>query len=134
MTSLSHVVAIVEDDLSMRTSLARLLRTRGFQVQTFATAEQYLEKADPDMVACVLIDFHLGDGLSGLTLAEMISRSPQHTPLVLMSAAPTPNDRVRAAGLGCLDVLMKPFAPEILVAAIARATGCGKEASVDPSL
>jgi DNA-binding response OmpR family regulator len=121
MPSPSRFIAIVEDDPSIRISIARLLRTSGFRVQTFASAEQYLEEADSAMVACVLIDIQLGAGLSGITLAEMISIAPRRSPFVLMSASPSPADVVRARELGGHEVLLKPFSISTLVAAIAAA-------------
>ena len=65
-----RVVAIIDDDPSMRVSLARLLRVKGFACEACSSAEEFLNYFLTSHAKCVIIDINLGDGLSGIECAS----------------------------------------------------------------
>src|SRR5687768_6430583 len=66
------LIFIIDDDLSIQTSLARLSRSAGYEAQAFASAEEFLDAADaPDAASCVILDLHL-PGMSAVALQEIL--------------------------------------------------------------
>ena len=117
--ALAPLVCVVDDDASIRRVLRRILAAAGFRVETFASAEEYLEsehRAD-----CLVLDVHLG-GLSGLDLHERLTASGARTPAVVITAHDTPPTRERARQAE-VEYLPKPFDRDSLIAAIRRAIG-----------
>jgi FixJ family two-component response regulator len=117
------VVAIVEDDASLRRALGRLLQTAGFVVAAFSSAEEFLEKyphvtheSRPD---CVLLDIRLG-GLSGLDLAEQLHDLGSSIPTIFMTAYDNASTRNRAL-TAAAGYLPKPFDDRTLLSAIEAA-------------
>jgi FixJ family two-component response regulator len=79
-------VAIVDDHESMRSSLARALRLEGIRVETFLSAEDFLERAVPPTPACIVLDLQL-PGMSGPELAQFLGRErPPRPPIIFVSA------------------------------------------------
>jgi DNA-binding response OmpR family regulator len=66
------VVAVIEDDPSLRTSLARLLRAKGYACETCGAAEEFLDHFVSSRASCVLIDINFGSGLSGIALCKRL--------------------------------------------------------------
>jgi len=77
---LTPLIAIVDDDPSVRRSLHRLVRSAGYAVETFASAREYLEWLPRGRAACVVLDVHM-EHMTGFELEERLA-----TPVVLMSA------------------------------------------------
>jgi FixJ family two-component response regulator len=122
MPILSGVVALVDDDAFVLKALQRALQSFGYRVQVFATAEQYLEEAQPEEISCVVIDVQLGRGLSGFDLAKAIL-AVRATPIMFMSAGWSDVLLERARQIGCVDLLHKPFLVSRLIEAIMRLDG-----------
>lgn len=115
--SVRPMIAIIEDDESLRPALVDLIRALGYDGEGFATAEAFLAGDGAARAACLLSDYQL-PGLSGLDLAE---RLRDQLPIILITARTEPGIAVRAAQLGVLGVLQKPFEPDHLAALIAAA-------------
>jgi len=113
-------VHIVEDDPSMRASLARLVGDGGYQLALFASAEDFLAVATPDLAGCVLLDLRL-PGLSGLELQERLVERGCLLPVVFLTAHGDLPAGVRAMKQGAVDFLEKPVPADTLFAAIAAA-------------
>lgn len=113
-------VHIVEDDPSMRGSLARLLGDAGYHLAIFASAEDFLAAATPDPAGCVLLDLRL-PGLSGLELQERLVERGCLIPVVFLTAHGELPAGVRAMKQGAVDFLEKPVAADALFAALAAA-------------
>lgn len=113
-------VHIVEDDPSMRGSLARLLGDAGYHLAVFASAEDFLAAVTPDMAGCVLLDLRL-PGLSGLELQERLVERGCLLPAVFLTAHGELPAGVRAMKQGAVDFLEKPVPADTLFAAIAAA-------------
>jgi FixJ family two-component response regulator len=116
----SQRVHVVEDDASMRTSLARLLGGAGYEVALYATAEELLAAAGPALRGCVLLDLRL-PGASGLELQERLAERGCAAPVVFLTGHGDVPASVRAMKRGAVDFLQKPVAAEELFAAVASA-------------
>ena len=118
----SATVAVIDDNPSMLRSIRRLLHAAGFSVETFPSAEAFLDEDGCNRAACVVLDIHL-PGMSGFELRRHLTTDGSLLPIIFITAI---NDEVlqgAATQLGCAAYLNKPFAPEALVAAVADALG-----------
>jgi FixJ family two-component response regulator len=114
------VVHVVDDDASMRKSLARLLGGAGYEVVLYATAEELLAAAGPALTGCILLDLRL-PGASGLELQEELARRGCGAPVVFLTGHGDVAASVRAMKGGALDFLLKPVAADQLFAAVSSA-------------
>ncbi len=112
-----HTVAVVEDDPSMLQGLNRLLSAHGFRVQTFASAELFLDDAANCEAECLLLDIHLG-GISGIDLKRRLTSSGSDLPVIFMTAIDNETTRQEAFDVGCIAYLKKPFLAKLLIYAI----------------
>jgi FixJ family two-component response regulator len=122
MQRASPVVAVVEDDQSMRRSLERLLSVHGFLVASFLSAETFLAWDHDDQPACLLLDIQL-PGMSGLQLLSHMTASGVSVPTIFITAVEDDGIEAAAKRLGCVAYLHKPFPSDLLVSAIKRAIG-----------
>lgn len=107
-------VGIVDDDPSLRAALARALRVNGIRVETFGSAEEFLERqvgGDPE---CIVLDVHLG-GLSGFDLQDLLEAGGDAPPIIFITAH---DDMLaeRARSGGAFGYLRKPFETQALIA------------------
>lgn len=107
------LIAVVDDDEGVRSSLDGLLRSIGHAVATFGSAEAFLASGMIDDSACVVSDVRMPGGMSGLSLAQKLCRGG--TPVVLISGFVDDRLQREAEEAGVLDLLSKPFDPEDLV-------------------
>jgi FixJ family two-component response regulator len=112
-----HTVAVVEDDPSMLQGLNRLLSAHGFRVQTFASAELFLDAIANCEAECLILDIHLG-GISGIDLKRQLTASGSNLPVIFMTAIDTETTRQEAFDAGCIAYLRKPFLAKLLIDAI----------------
>jgi FixJ family two-component response regulator len=116
----SGTVFIVDDDTSFLSSVSRLLRAAGYSVQTFDSAEKFLEQLAPGMSGCVLADLQM-PGLNGLELQEALTKSANPLPVVFLSAQGDIPTTVQAMRRGAEDFLTKLSPKEELLDAVGRA-------------
>ena len=115
-------VAVVDDDAGVRGALGRLLRVSGYRVQTFASAEEFLESGRPAELDCLIVDVYLG-GMSGSDLHAELAATRQAPPTVLVTAH---DDAAITAMLRRSEeviCLRKPFDDSSLLFAIGCVTG-----------
>ena len=112
-------VAVVDDNPSMLRSIQRLLNAEGFPVETYPSAEAFLDADGGSRAACVVLDIHL-PGMSGLELRRRLTAANARLPIVFITAIGDETLEAAAMQLGCVAYLHKPFAPELLVAAVAN--------------
>ena len=113
------LVAIVDDDELFRRSIERLVRSAGFNVATFGSAEDFLEHADLDRTACVILDMKL-PGMNGLELQQRLITRPRPMPIVFVSAHEEAIMRANALRAGAIAFLKKPFDNSTLLDALSR--------------
>ena len=115
----SPLVAIVDDDELFRRSIARLVRSAGFNVATFASAEDFLDSADLDRATCAILDMRL-PGMNGLDLQRRLIARPTPMPIVFVSAHEEAAMRAMALRAGAIAFLKKPFDNSTLLDALNR--------------
>jgi FixJ family two-component response regulator len=114
------LVAIVDDDELFRRSVERLIGSAGFSVETFGSAEDFLEHGNLDATACAILDMRL-PGLNGFELQGQLITRPRRIPIVFVSAHEDPIVRVNALRAGAIAYLKKPFDNRTLLDALHRA-------------
>jgi two-component system response regulator FixJ len=120
ITVVSPTVFIIDDDASVRKSLSRLLRSAGFEVETFATAELFLEREHYDGIGCLVLDVRM-PGISGIDLQDKLSKADYSMPIVFITGHGDIPMGVHAIKKGAVDFLAKPFEGEELLQAVREA-------------
>ncbi|HEY9263608.1 MAG TPA: response regulator [Mycobacterium sp.] len=115
-------MAVVDDDESVRESLPDLLKTAGYAVVVFASAEAFLASGAADRAACLVLDVYMPQ-MSGPALQEELARGHRAPPLVFMSARMDAELSRELIARGAADCLFKPFSGEAMLDAIAAAIG-----------
>ena len=111
------VIAIVDDDESMRESVGRLLRSLGFDAVCFASGDDFLAFPRPQSIRCLITDVHM-PGMSGLDLYRRLEATNTNIPTILMTAYPDNRVRARALSAGVTGYLIKPFEEKELLASV----------------
>jgi FixJ family two-component response regulator len=114
------VIHIVDDDASFQKSLAQLLRALGYEVVSYASAEQLLDAPPDARLGCILLDVRM-PGLSGPDLQDRLTQSGSSLPIIFLSGHGTVQTSVRVIKAGAEDFLLKPIAKKELLNAIGRA-------------
>ena len=115
-----RLVSIVDDDESLRRSVKNLLTSVGFQVETFASAEAFLQSAHRADTRCVVLDLRM-PGMSGLDLLMHLAATGSPIPVVILTAHSDDEARRRTLQAGAVAFLGKPFHGEALLGAVRRA-------------
>ncbi len=111
------LVAVVDDDPSVRRSTLRLLRCCGLRAETFASAEEFLQSGRVDGAACLLLDVRM-PGMNGLELQRRVADIAPTKFIVFISAQASEEEERRALQSGAAVFLRKPFGKETLLRAI----------------
>ena len=111
------VVSIVDDDVSVRRSTRRLLRSSGFRAEAFASAEEFLDSESAGATACLILDLRM-PGMNGLELQRRLSQNGHRVPIIFLSAHASEQDERSALRAGAVQFLRKPISKEALLSAI----------------
>lgn len=114
------MVFVVDDDISVRESLELLIRTEGWFVETFASAQEFLHQPRVLVPSCLVLDVSL-PGLNGLDLQERVARERTDMPVIFITGHGDVPMTVRAMKAGAVEFLTKPFGDELLLRAIRQA-------------
>ena len=114
------MVAIVDDDKSMRDTTKDLLESAGFSAVTFARASSFLKFRRLSRVSCLIADMRMGE-MTGLELHQHLVASNRSIPTILMTAHPDERVRAQAIKANVVCYLAKPFAADELLACLRRA-------------
>jgi FixJ family two-component response regulator len=114
------VISIIDDDASVRAAADNFLSSHGYTVQTFASAEDFLQSARLDDTSCVVADVQM-PGMSGVDLLKVIRSQGNNTPFVFITAFPNESIRAQAAKAGAAELLDKPFSCSALIDCIESA-------------
>jgi FixJ family two-component response regulator len=121
MTALSATVFLIDDDASVRRALARLIKSAGYQVLTFASASEFLDgNAACDGPACLVLDMRM-PGLTGLDLQGELQKRGAIFPIIFITGHGDIPMSVKAMKAGAVDFLPKPVDDKVLLEAIKQA-------------
>jgi two-component system, LuxR family, response regulator FixJ len=115
------VVIVVDDDEAVRESLRFMLETAGFDVDTFASACQFLAAAYDRQPLCLLVDQHMPQ-LTGLDLLQRLREAGRVVPAALMTGSPSTDLMRRAMELGVQEILEKPLPDDVLFRFVQKAS------------
>lgn len=114
------LIAVVDDEESVRVALARMLRASAFEVEVYAGGREFLDSLATGQPDCVVMDFQM-PGLSGCEVLSVLAHSRPGLPLIIVTAHDHPALREMALADGAAGYLIKPLRGETLVDAIAKA-------------
>ncbi|MFS2176889.1 response regulator transcription factor [Rhizobium pisi] len=114
------IVAVVEDDPSMRRSVRRLLNAYGFVTEEFSSAEAFLSRDAASKVECLVLDIDLG-GMSGIELQRRLRDCGSKLPVIFITALEESAVKADAVQAGCIAYLHKPFPGALLINAVNKA-------------
>ena len=115
--AIPKTISIVDDDVSVREGLSRLLSSVGFVVKTFASAEEYLSSDQPEKTGCLLLDVRM-PGMSGIELQRQLVADHFEIPVVFVTAHAEETALAHVLDGNPSTVLIKPFSEEALLNAI----------------
>jgi len=116
----SKLVAIVDDDDSMRSALQGLLKATGLPSRAFASAEEFLTSGDQHKTACLIADIRM-PGMSGLELQARLNAEHCRIPIIFITAHGDSKMRMQALRAGAVEFLAKPFEDEALLESVRAA-------------
>lgn len=111
------LISIVDDDLSVRRALRRLLQSAGYSVEAFASAGEFLGSSPVGRTACLVLDIRL-EGMTGFDLQERLAADRAAIPIIFITAHDDASTRERVQRAGVAAYLPKPFDQSALLAAI----------------
>jgi FixJ family two-component response regulator len=117
---LKAVVSIIDDDELVRNSIQSLLQSLGYNVHTFASAEEFLASQQLHQTSCVISDVQL-PGLSGIEFEALLRTEGHHIPVILITGHPDERTRDRAMRAGAASFLSKPISEANLIRCLDRA-------------
>jgi FixJ family two-component response regulator len=108
------LIAVVDDDESVRNAVQGVLRSAGLKARTFGSAEEFLRSGQQAQIACVISDMQM-PGMSGLELLAQLATAEHRIPVIFITAYGTPRVREQARRAGAVQFLDKPFDDELLL-------------------
>jgi FixJ family two-component response regulator len=114
------VIAVVDDDRSVREGLRNLIRSAGWTAETFASAQEFLSRPGAEAPSCLVLDLQL-PGLSGLDLQKRMAEAGLDIPIVFLTGHGNIPASVQAMKAGAVEFLTKPFDEQDLIEAIQEA-------------
>jgi FixJ family two-component response regulator len=126
-TTTSPMVFVIDDDLSVRESLARLIQASGWRAETFASAHEFLSRPRLSLPSCLVLDVALPD-FSGLDLQKRVAADRPDMPVIFITGCGDVSMSVQAMKAGALEFLTKPFLDDVLLGAIRHALECSRRA------
>jgi FixJ family two-component response regulator len=114
------IIAVIEDDESYRGAVQRLLRSAGFSVQSFASAEDFLSSGRQHETSCLITDIRM-PGISGLDLQAKLNADHCPIPVIFITAHGDEDMRLRAMRGGAVKFIVKPFDGAMLLESVRAA-------------
>lgn len=132
MPNSKQTIAVVDDDEFIRKSLGRLLRSAGYQIETFASAEAFLESLPDRRPACLILDIKM-PGVSGIELFQELVANKKQPPTIFISAHEEELVCARTGAPNAMGFLLKPFDSDDLMAAVRAAVNGNEIAKETPT-
>ena len=134
MTPTTPIVFVVDDDISVRESLQLLIQCEGWHPETFASAQEFLDRPRSLVPSCLVLDVSL-PGLNGLDLQKRVAVERPDIPIIFITGYGDVPTTVKAMKAGAVEFLTKPFSDDVLLSAIRNAierskTALGHEAEM----
>ena len=120
MSESKSIVFVVDDEMSVRKSLRRLLTAAGYEVEVFSSAREFLDRGREEEAGCLVLDIQMPD-LNGMELQEALAGTDPPIAIVFITGHGDIPTSVRAMKAGATDFLSKPFDAKDLIDAIERA-------------
>jgi FixJ family two-component response regulator len=120
MSDAMPIVFVVDDDVSVRESLELLIRCKGWQPETFASAQEFLDHPRVPIPNCLVLDVSL-PGLNGLDLQRLVAGERTDMPIIFITGHGDVPMTVQAMKAGAVEFLTKPFNDDVLLTAIQAA-------------
>jgi FixJ family two-component response regulator len=120
MSDATPIVFVVDDDVSVRESLEPLIRSEGWQAETFESAQEFLTRPRALVPSCLVLDLSL-PGLNGLELQKRIAVERTDMPIIFITGYGNVPMTVQAMKAGAVEFLTKPFSDDVLLGAIRAA-------------
>lgn len=124
------MVFVVDDDESVRKALKRFINSVGLNVETFATAQEFLSCERYEGPSCLVLDVRM-PGLSGLDLQQELSKADLTLPIIFITGHGNVPMSVRAMKAGAVDFLEKPFEDQVLLDLIQHAIEKDRQARTE---
>lgn len=118
----ANLIAVIDDDKSVRNSVKTLLRSAGYSVATFESAEAFLESGAAAETGCLILDVRM-PGMGGLELQVRLHETKTAVPIIFITAHDEGPLRDQVIQAGAVDLLHKPFAPNTLLSTVQAALG-----------
>ena len=120
MSHATPIVFVVDDDISVRESLELLIRSAGWEPETFESAQEFLSRPRVSVPSCLILDVSL-PGLNGLELQERVALDRTDMPIMFITDYGDVPTTVQAMKAGAVEFLTKPFSDDVLLGAIRNA-------------
>jgi FixJ family two-component response regulator len=120
LRAVTPIVFVVDDDISIRESLELLIRSEGWKPETFASAQEFLDRPRVFVPTCLVLDVSL-PGLNGLDLQKRVAIDRIDMPIIFITGHGDVPMTVQAMKAGAVEFLTKPFGDEVLLSAIRHA-------------
>lgn len=120
------LIAVVDDDDSVRRSINRLMKSVGFRVEGFASAEDFLSSGRAQDSACLILDVQMA-GMDGLQLQRHLAAVGYSIPIIFITGHNDENKQTQAIQAGAVRFLRKPIDQEDLFDGIRLALKCGED-------
>ena len=127
---MNDTVFVIDDDISIRRSLSLLLEAYDYQVETFASSEEYLEREAYNGKGCIVLDINM-EGKSGLDLQDDLLNLDSHLPIIFITSKGNIHLSVQTIRKGAVNFLEKPFKEEELLSSISEAIELSKDLKVE---
>ena len=118
----SPVVFVVDDDESVRRALSRLMRSVGFDVRVFSSAQDFLDQGCQNIRGCLILDVRMPH-MDGLELQEKLRAYGSKIPVVFITAHDDASAKVQAMKAGAVAFIQKPFDDQVLLYAVNSGLG-----------
>ena len=130
MSNNTDTIFIIDDDLSVRRSLTLFLQSSGYNVESFSSSENYLERESYEGTGCLILDVNL-EGKSGLELQDELMINDSHLPIVFITGRGNIQMSVSTLKKGAVNFLEKPFKDEDLLQSVTEALAISRKLKSD---
>jgi FixJ family two-component response regulator len=130
MSDNTDTIFIIDDDLSVRRSLTLFLKSSGYNVESFSSSENYLERERYEGIGCLILDVNL-EGKSGLELQDELTINDSHLPIIFITGRGNIQMSVSTLKKGAINFLEKPFKDEDLLQSVTEALTISRKLKSD---